>query len=151
MPLPPVAGRKEKAQAHRLQPGPALLHDPSGEGHGPQWGGGSGGGWGENLRLQEGNRDRKEATSHLGREECGEYGPGLGGTEAKCQTAEGASSALRELALELPWAPTCPVLLLRSQSLSGVSVSTSGSQATGPAISGAKAKARDPAPLWPEL
>lgn len=142
--------RKPRRAASSL--GLPLLQGPAwGRGHGLQWGGSGGGG----VRTYVCKRETGTGRSHLPPRQGGMWGSragsGLGGTEAKCQTAKAASSGPEGASPgTCPGLLTCPALLCGASPCLGVSVSTYGSQATGPAPRPRPA-ARDPASLWPGL
>lgn len=109
-----MAGRKEKSRARSLQPGPAPAPRTClGEGPwtalGRVWRG-----WGENLRLEEGNRDRKKPPPTSAGRNVGGVGRaqdlGVQKLNARQQ---------REPALEPALGSYLPRFALRSQSLAG--------------------------------
>lgn len=93
MPRPQWLEGRRKPRRTASSLGLPLLQGPAwGRGHGLQWGGSGGGG----VRTYVCKRETGTGRSHLPPRQGGMWGSragsGLGGTEAKCQTAEGASS-----------------------------------------------------------
>lgn len=116
-----MAGRKEKSWARSLQPGPAPAPRTC-LGEGPRtalgrvWRG-----WGENLRLEEGNRDRKKPPPTSAGRNVGGVGRAqdLGVQKLNARQQREPALALREPALEPALGSYLPRFALRSQSLSG--------------------------------
>ena len=93
MPRPQwLEGRRKPRRAASSLGLPQLQGPAWGRGHGRHWGGSGGGG----VRTYVWKRETGTGRSHLPPRQGGMWGSragsGLGGTEAKCQTAEGASS-----------------------------------------------------------